>query len=40
MASLVISVAVGVLTFGLGLLGLYLKRLVPERHICPQARET
>jgi hypothetical protein len=39
MASLVISVAVGVLTFGLGLLGLYLKRLVPERHMSAGSRD-
>jgi hypothetical protein len=39
MASLVISVSVGVLTFGLGLLGLYLKRLVPERHMSAGSRD-
>ena len=39
MASLVISVAVGVLTFGVGLLGLYLKRLVPERHMSAGSRD-
>jgi len=39
MASLVISVSVGVLTFGLGLLGLYLKRLVPERHMPAGSRD-
>ena len=39
MASLVISVAVGVLTYGLGLLGLYLKRLVPERHMSAGSRD-
>jgi ABC-type multidrug transport system fused ATPase/permease subunit len=39
MASLVISVAVGVLTFGLGVLGLYLKRLVPERHMSAGSRD-
>ncbi len=39
MASLVISVAGGVLTFGLGLLGLYLKRLVPERHMSAGSRD-
>ena len=31
MASVSVSIAAGVLTFGVGLLGLYLKRLVPER---------
>jgi hypothetical protein len=39
MASMSISVAVGVLTFGVGLLGLYLKRLVPERHMSAGSRE-
>jgi ABC-type multidrug transport system fused ATPase/permease subunit len=39
MASVSISVAVGVLTFGVGLLGLYLKRLVPERHMSAGSRE-
>jgi hypothetical protein len=39
MASLFVSVAVGVLTFGLGLLGLYLKRLVPERHMSAGSRD-
>jgi hypothetical protein len=39
MASLVISVAVGFLTFGLGVLGLYLKRLVPERHMSAGSRD-
>ena len=39
MASFVISVAVGVLTFGVGLLGLYLKRLVPERHMSAGSRD-
>ena len=38
MASVSVSIGVAVLTFGVGLLGLYLKRLVPER-TCPQARE-
>ena len=39
MASVVVSVAVGVLTFGVGLLGLYLKRLVPERHMSAGSRD-
>ena len=30
MASVSVSIAAGVLTFGVGLLGLYLKRLVPR----------
>jgi hypothetical protein len=34
-----ISIAVGVLTFGLGMLGLYLKRLLPERHMSTGSRE-
>jgi ABC-type multidrug transport system fused ATPase/permease subunit len=37
--SLFVSVAVGVLTFGVGLLGLYLKRLVPERHMSAGSRD-
>jgi hypothetical protein len=39
MASLPVSVAVGVATFGVGLLGLYLKRLVPERHMSAGSRD-
>jgi ABC-type multidrug transport system fused ATPase/permease subunit len=39
MSSLFVSVAVGILTFGLGLLGLYLKRLVPERHMSAGSRD-
>jgi ABC-type Fe3+ transport system permease subunit len=39
MASLFVSVAVAVLTFGFGLLGLYLKRLVPERHMSAGSRD-
>jgi ABC-type multidrug transport system fused ATPase/permease subunit len=39
MASVSVSVAVGVLTFGAGLLGLYLKRLVPERHMSTGSRD-
>ena len=39
MASVAVSVAVGILTFGVGLLGLYLKRLVPERHMSPGSRD-
>ena len=39
MASLFVSVAVAVLTFGFGLLGLYLKRLVPERHMFAGSRD-
>jgi len=38
-ANLFISIAVGVLTFGVGLLGLYLKRLVPERHMSGGSRD-
>jgi hypothetical protein len=38
-ASLFVSVAVGALTFGVGLLGLYLKRLVPERHMSAGSRD-
>ena len=39
MTSIAISVAVGVLTFGFGMLGLYLKRLLPERHMSSGSRE-
>ena len=39
MANIRISVAVGVLTFGVGLLGLYLKRLLPERHMSAGSRD-
>ena len=39
MTSIAISVAVGVATFGLGTLGLYLKRLLPERHMSTGSRE-
>jgi hypothetical protein len=38
-ANLFVSIAVGVLTFGVGLLGLYLKRLVPERHMSAGSRD-
>ena len=39
MASVSVSIGVAVLTFGVGLLGLYLKRLVPERHMCAGSRD-
>ena len=39
MASVYVSVAVCVLTFGVGLLGLYLKRLVPEHHMSSGSRD-
>jgi hypothetical protein len=39
MTSTWISVAVCVLTFGAGLLGLYLKRFLPERHMSAGSRE-
>ena len=39
MTSIAISVAVEVATFGLGTLGLYLKRLLPERHMSTGSRE-
>jgi hypothetical protein len=39
MTSLVISFAVCVLTFGLGVAGLYLKRLLPERHMSTGSKE-
>jgi hypothetical protein len=34
-----ISLAVGVLTFGFGMLGLYLKRLLPERHMSSGSKD-
>jgi hypothetical protein len=39
MTNAYISVAVGVLTFGVGLLGLYLQRLLPERHMSAGSRD-
>jgi hypothetical protein len=39
LTSLSISAAVGLLTFGSGVLGLYLKRLLPERHMSTGSRE-
>jgi hypothetical protein len=39
MTSISISVAVGVLTFGLGILGLFLQRLLPEHHMSTGSRE-
>src|SRR5271154_6445663 len=39
MTTLLISIAVGVLTFGLGILGLYLQRLLPERHMSTGSKD-
>jgi hypothetical protein len=39
MSNVFVSAFVGVLTFGLGLLGLYLKRRVPERHMSTGSRD-
>lgn len=39
MTSIFIAIAVGVLTFGLGLFGLYLQRLLPENHMSTGARD-
>jgi hypothetical protein len=39
MESITISAGVGVLTFGMGLLGLYLRRLLPERHMSMGSRD-
>jgi hypothetical protein len=39
MTTIVISIVVGVLTFGLGILGAYLKRLLPERHMSTGSKE-
>jgi hypothetical protein len=39
MQSIGISAGVGILTFGMGLLGLYLRRLLPERHMSMGSRD-
>jgi hypothetical protein len=39
MPTIGISVAVGVLTFGLGMAGCYLQRLLPERHMSAGSKE-
>jgi hypothetical protein len=39
MENVIISAGVGVLTFGMGLLGLYLRRLLPERHMSSGSRD-
>jgi hypothetical protein len=39
MMTVLISIAVGVLTFGLGMVGLYLQRLLPERHMSTGSKE-
>ena len=39
MANAYVSIAVGVLTFGVGLLGLYLQRFLPERHMAAGSRD-
>ena len=39
MQSVIISVAVGLLAFATGLVGLYLKRLLPERHMSMGSRD-
>jgi hypothetical protein len=39
MANAYVSVAVGLLTFGVGLLGLFLQRLLPERHMSAGSRD-
>jgi len=39
MANAYVSVAVGLLTFGVGLLGLFLQRLLPERHMAAGSRD-
>ena len=33
MTTVFVSIAVGVLTFSFGMLGLYLRRLLPEKHM-------
>ena len=39
MANAYVSIAVAALTFGVGLLGLYLQRLLPERHMSAGSRD-
>ena len=39
MTTVLISIAVGVLTFGLGMLGLYIQHLLPERHMSTGSKE-
>ena len=39
MQSVIISVAVGLLAFAMGLVGLYLKRRLPERHMSTGSRD-
>ena len=39
MTTVLISIAVGALTFGLGMLGLYIQRLLPERHMSTGSKE-
>jgi hypothetical protein len=39
MKSIFISVAVGVATFGFGMLGLYLRRLLPEQHMSAGSKD-
>jgi hypothetical protein len=39
MTSVSVAIAVAILTFGVGLLGLYLKRLAPERHMSAGSRD-
>ena len=39
MANAYVSAATGLLTFGVGLLGLFLQRLLPERHMSAGSRD-
>ena len=39
MQSVIISMAVGLLAFAMGLVGLYLKRHLPERHMSSGSRD-
>jgi hypothetical protein len=39
MTTVVISIAAGVLTFCMGMLGLYIRRLLPERHMSTGSKE-
>jgi hypothetical protein len=39
MTTIAISIVAGVLTFGMGILGLYIRRLLPERHMSTGSKE-
>jgi uncharacterized membrane protein len=39
MTTVLIAIAVGFLTFGFGMLGLYVRRLLPDRHMSTGSKE-